>query len=125
MRRLAAGRGAGVEHALSGARFQQYGSELGSLILHRDFSDGKAGDLGDRQRIREADADVGILGLTRVDRRLFEFREIVGTGDSALIDAQRQRRSGVVGHQNPLPLLWPVGFQRCDHPVRVVVTGFW
>ena len=125
VRALAARRGAGVEHARaageSGADEQRRG-ELRGGILHRHVALGEARDvrhrpgLGERDRLRADDA--------RRDAGRGQPRSHAGGVGAAGIDAQRQRRAGVVGGQHLLPLRRPVGTQPLDPPGRMVPSSF-
>ncbi len=98
MRRLAARRGARVEHAHAVTRVQQRRGELRAGVLHRKPAVRIARQLVDRARSRDDHAGVAdALAPIAAGR---QAREYSSRDDCAAIDAQRQRRPRVARIEN-------------------------
>ena len=125
VRGLAARRGAGIQHPQRLRQIepveQQLRGQLGAGVLHRDVAFGEAGDLVDRQRMRQQHA----LGPHPLRSYIHSMKptQDAGHGRFLCIDPQHHRRLGVVGAQDVLPLPGMVVLQVVDPPARVVPQG--
>ena len=118
MRRLAAGRRAGVEHAGAGGRSQQLGRALRAGVLHRNEPVEETGQGIDRHRLLEQ--QTAATDRARRESGGREPVEIVGDGAAALIDAQRHRRRLVAGGGDRLPVVAIRPAQARQPPARML-----
>ena len=117
MRRLAARRGARVEHAHAFLRTKQGGRELRAGVLHRERAFRVPRKLGHRAW-RQHD-DSGVADGSRADACVGEAREQCVTRADAHVGAQRKRRSFVAGFEDRLPVGGKVGGDPVDPPARI------
>ena len=114
VRRLAAGRGARIEHALAVGKIEQIGDALRGAVLHREKTFGVSRKLRHVAAALEHDR-VGEIGV-RVGRDAAgeqALDQIVARGATA-IHAQRQRRLAIVRIEDRVDRVGPVAAQRVD-----------
>ncbi len=123
MRRLAARRGAGVEHARTGHQRQRIGDALCGQVLHRHRALGEARQLGDGETGIEAQRIGG--GVIDV-RRNARVEQALAIGIARLlqpVDAQPQGRHLRAGFEDARVLLRPVLLQALSQPLRPMRGG--
>ena len=118
---LAAGRGAGVEHALAVVKIEIARSVLGAGVLHAEAAFGKPREAADGQRLVEeqgarGEAFYGDAGRGKVGQHF------VVAGPQR-IDPQGHRRVGVAGGEDGAPFLRVLILEATDPPGRVAVLG--
>ena len=121
VRGLAAGGGAGVQHARArrqAGAHQQVAGALGGGVLHRDGAVGEAGQAVDRHRGGEHDG-LGVGELAGQAGGL-ELLQVLRTGELANVHAQAHRRAHLGGGGDGLPSVRPVGAQAVDPPLRMI-----
>ena len=120
---LAAGRGAGIEHAQAVAQVGEVGGHLGGAVLHGEMAVLEAGHAGDVAAVRQHQC-VGEPGM--------RCRFVAGRAQLAdqrvafaalAVDPQHQRRFAVVRGHHGFGLCGPVTLQCVGQPLRMGVAG--
>ena len=119
VRGLAAGRGAGIEHALPVGEIEQIDDALRGAVLHREKTFCIAGKTRHIRAALEHDRVLEIVVRGRSDvvgAKTFEKRRPAA---ATPVDAQRQRRFAVVRGEDRVGVVGPVASQRVDEPARM------
>ena len=116
---LAARRGAGIQHPLTGFGGKQRRGQLRGGILHRNRACGEARQ---RERLNRLVQNQGTVNAR--DRRSAmsgcgEQRLIIGAAVLAGVDPQGERWPGIVGSDQIGPVVRPVPAQALQQPARV------
>ena len=124
MRRLAAGRGAGIQQAQGRATGrgqpvqQQGGRHLRRRVLHRKMTFGIPGQR--RHRARRRQHHSLRAHLICYDIHSLQRLQVLGWGRFSCIDPENQRRFGIIGMQDGLPAVRVVLAHPVYPPLRVV-----
>ncbi len=119
MRALAAGRGAGIEHALAVMQVEQAHGLLRGAVLHRKQALAVTGQTG-HVAARLEDQRVGrIIRHAANDALLCQLRSEIRARDTASVDAQPQRRRCVVRGKDGFGLIRPIGVEFFDQPTSM------
>ncbi|MDT4870932.1 hypothetical protein FQZ97_1060350 [compost metagenome] len=108
---LAAWRAAGIQQPLPGCQFEQLGGQLRGFVLHADPACGETRQSGDVAGLEQTDAVAAEPAGLGGDVGGAQLGQVVIAAAQAPVDPQDQRRMGVVGRADGLPMLGPVGFQ--------------
>ncbi len=113
----------GAAHASStrwpAATLEQRGRALRRQVLHRHLARGEPGQRLDADGVCNEHGRLDVRCRGGGDSGGGELGDVIGARRAHQVHAQPQRRSGIVGRENRLPVARMIGAQRVDEPARM------